>query len=537
MGYANKRVGYFEARYKADNGKYLTVLGADAKPIRYPSPEAAKVAADRAELEHQVRVQMGFPGTPSTPPAVPTAADSIATDMAGLRIRPGGDVMFEVYVNGWIEEQDLAETTLDNYESHIQCHLLPTFGSLRLCDISKGTVLTWEKKLRDASYAVESIRTYRALLHVILEDAVEEGRITLNPAKRKRNRGQRTGVDQGQISPKIITDALGAVLIAERMALLSGRDDEFVFEIVKWYTGMRFSELRGLETQFVKDRRIDVQWQIREARGRLKRSRPKFGRTREVHLPDFLWRITSDFITRADRQPCACHGQTYVFNGHGKKQRTGGATLTTIARHLGVSQSAVSRAMQPDGQVSDALRQRVRQAAKELGYFAPADRENADHYHRAGFRESLFTPAVSGVYPKHGTVSAHPVPVSAVPFPGIPFRGRDASKRADGAWGPVAVGMTPHGNRRSHRTNLVELSTPKKLIDARIGHSDPSVQAIYTEVTQVMIDKLMADLTAVWIDSLDQRLVLCGTSQVSILNDLLQARAEELDMHELSIVA
>src|SRR6266568_5076950 len=57
VGYANKRAGYCEARYKAENGKYLTVVGAGGKPIRYPTPEAAKAAADRAELEHQVRAQ------------------------------------------------------------------------------------------------------------------------------------------------------------------------------------------------------------------------------------------------------------------------------------------------------------------------------------------------------------------------------------------------------------------------------------------------------------------------------------------------
>ncbi|WP_429455011.1 tyrosine-type recombinase/integrase [Nocardia sp. GP40] len=447
------------------------------------------------------------------------------------------DITFAEYVNGWFDEQDLAETTTANYASYIQCHLLPKFGSMYLREITKGTVSAWEKEERAAGYAVATIRTIRAILHVILEDAVEEGRILRNPATKRRNRGQRMGAERVQGKVKVITDAIGALLIAERMALLSGRDDEFVFEIIKWYTGMRFGELRGLEVEFVKNRRIEVQWQIVEVGGEFIRRRPKMGKTRTIHLPEFLWQIVNGFIVRSSRRPCACHGLTYVFCGYGKKQPESGVTATALAKHLGVSQTSVTKSMQARGRVSDAMRQRVRQAATELGYIPEADRDDVDHHRRGSFHESIFAPAVSGVYPRRGTCLSHPVPVSVDPFPGVPIRGRGASKRADGVWQPIADGMTPHGNRRSHRTNLVELGTPNKLIDARLGHSDPSVQAIYTEVTQVMIDKLMADLTAVWNDALDKRFAMCPTSPVSILNGLLQVRARETDQQERSIAA
>jgi hypothetical protein len=43
------------------------------------------------------------------------------------------------------------------------------------------------------------------------------------------------------------TNPLQALLIAERAALLSGRDEEFVEVITLHYTGMRWGEIVGLE--------------------------------------------------------------------------------------------------------------------------------------------------------------------------------------------------------------------------------------------------------------------------------------------------
>ncbi|PPJ35797.1 LacI family transcriptional regulator [Nocardia nova] len=518
MGYANKRGDYYEARYKVENGKYRSFLGADGKPVRYDTQDAAKKAAERAEIEYRIRAEGLRPtGTP------PLATPDHLSDSTQIYGTSPGDITFEDYVNLWFPEQDLAETTTATYESNIQCQLLPKFGPMRLRDITKRTVTDWLNELRDAGYASDSIRSYRGVLHVILEDAVEEGRITRNPAARKRNRGRRVTEHRDPPRPKVITDALGALLIAERMALLSGRDDEFLFEILKFYTGMRFGELRGLEALFVRNRAIEVAWQLIEVKGKLYRRRPKGGRTRLVHLPDFLWRITLDFIEQHDRTPCRCHGRTYLFRGHGKKRHAAGVSLRTIGQCLGISESTVSDAMRPGGPASAATRERVRKVAAELGYLPEAEREYVDHYRRATFRESLFMPAVSGMYPRHGRrIAAHPVPIATSPFPGIPVRGRAARTRADGVWAPIAEGMTPHGNRRSHRTSLVELGTPKKLIDHRIGHSDPSVQAVYTEVTQVMIDKMLSDLTAVWSDALDQRRLICPTSPVRLLDELLR---------------
>lgn len=55
-------------------------------------------------------------------------------------------------------------------------------------------------------------------------------------AGRSRNRGPE----------KVVTDALGIPLTAERTSLPSSRDDAFVAVVLKGYTGMRWGEVVGL---------------------------------------------------------------------------------------------------------------------------------------------------------------------------------------------------------------------------------------------------------------------------------------------------
>lgn len=82
-------------------------------------------------------------------------------------------------------------------------------------------------------YAATSVKTWRATLHLILADAVDEGLRDSNPATKRRGRGKRAGRSRNRGPEKAVTTALGILLLAERMALLSGRDDEFVGGILK----------------------------------------------------------------------------------------------------------------------------------------------------------------------------------------------------------------------------------------------------------------------------------------------------------------
>jgi hypothetical protein len=72
---------------------------------------------------------------------------------------------------------------------------------------------------------------------------------------------------------------------------------------------------------------------------------------------------------------------------------------------------------------------------------------------------------------------------------------------------------------------MEELGTPPKLMDERLGHEDGSVQARYSHVTPAMRRQLVVGLTQLWDASLDARAAMSPQSPVSVLDELLRARA------------
>jgi hypothetical protein len=209
VGFAEKRGNYWRGRYKTAPGKHLTVVDETGKAIRF----ATKGEAQRAASEAENKYRRGDWRDPAL-----------------------GQETFGEYANRWYEGQDLAASTMQNYKRHIEEHLLPEFEDKALAGILRTDVDLWEKKEK-AAYAASSVKTWRSTLHLIFEDAIDEGLITSNPAARRRGRGKRAGRSRDRGPEKVVTDALGILLTAESAALLFGRDDEFVAVVLKGCTG------------------------------------------------------------------------------------------------------------------------------------------------------------------------------------------------------------------------------------------------------------------------------------------------------------
>ncbi|MFF8610210.1 LacI family DNA-binding transcriptional regulator [Streptomyces sp. NPDC015346] len=334
----------------------------------------------------------------------------------------------------------------------------------------------------------------------------------------------------------MVTDAFGVLLTAERAALLSGRDDEFVAVVLKGYTGMRWGEIVGLATTFVRPGAVRVEWQLYELdTGELVRCPPKDDSYRTIDSMGWLSALVTNHVVRTKPTPCPCHGKTNVFRGQGAARTGGhqGAKLVDVARRVSVSTGTVSNVLNHPERVTEATRAKVEQAIADLGFVrggtAP---EHAAHWRRNGFATWLFTPAVSGWYPKKAPQEPRPVPLLGEPWPGVPARGRGASERAHACWLPIAKGLTPHGLRHTHRTVMEDLGTEKVLMDERMGHIDGSVSARYAHVTPGMRRRLMLGLTEQWSRRSMPVWPMCPTSPVHVLNGLLRARgdARELTM-------
>jgi integrase len=506
LGFAEKRDDYWRGRYKLGPGKYGTVKDAEGRTIRFRTRREAEQAAD----EEEVKVR----------------ADTYRDPAAGR-------ITFGEYVSRWYAAQDLAASTMQNYRHHIEEHLLPAFEHMPIADILPSDIAAWEKRERTANYAEESIKTWRSRLHLILADAVDEGLRESNPAARRRGRGRRAGRSSKRGPEKVVTSVLGTLLVAERAALLSGRDDEFVAVVLMGFTGMRWGELVGLETIFARPTAIRVEWQLYELdTGELIRCPPKDDSYRTIDTPNWLGQLVTEHVGRTQPKPCDCHGLVYVFRGYGPArtpERERGTRLVDVATRADVSTGTVSAVLNRPASVPDATRIKVEQAVADLGYVrgVPSG-QLAAHWRRNNFAGRLFHPAAVGRYPARTEHGRRPVPVVADPWPGVPVRGRQAAERADTCWLPVAPGLTPHGLRHTHKTLMEELGTPAKLMDERMGHEDGSVQARYSHITPVMRQRLLDGLTEQWEAALDARRALAGHSPVLTLDRLLIARAREV---------
>lgn len=500
MAFAENRGAYWRGRYKVAVGKYATVSNPDGSTKRFRTKREAEQAANDEEAKARA-------GTWRDPSA--------------------GRITFGEYASRWYAAQDLAASTLQNYRRHIEEHLLPTFGDKAMAEILAPDVAAWERRERAVPYAPASVKTWRGTLHLILADAVEEGLISVNPATKRRGRGKREGRSRNRGPEKVIASPLDVLLIAERAAMLSGRDDEFVAVVLMAYTGMRWGEIVGLETKYVRSDSLRVEWQLYELdTGEFHRCAPKDESRRTIDLPEWLFSLLSSLAVQRTQKPCDCHANTYVFSGHRPANgavRGHGPKLVDVARRAGVSTGTVSNVLNRPDTVPEATRVKVRAAITDLGYvWGGTMGELAAHWRRTGFATWLFQPAVTGRYPRKAPQEPHPVPILADPWPGVPARGRGAAARADACWTPIAPGLTPHGLRHTHKTLMSELGIPPKLMDERMGHEDGSVQARYSHITPSMRGRLLDGLTGLWDDALNVRRTMAPGSPVALLDRLLR---------------
>ena len=234
------------------------------------------------------------------------------------------------WIDRWQTMQDVGLNTEENREYLIRRFIRPYWGTRPLNSITGEEITGWERKLPDAEHVSRTTaKSARGLLHTILGDAAaaRPPLIPFNPVVRPRNRGRRTGRSLDRTPPRVWATPLEVLLVAERAALLGGRDEEFTMLVTIGYTGMRWGETIGLEHSLLLPGHINVEWQLSETKGRFHRQAPKDDDYRTtnrepwlpVDLPPFLSAL---LITQASKhtQRCVCAARhdgsgRYVFLG------------------------------------------------------------------------------------------------------------------------------------------------------------------------------------------------------------------------------
>jgi integrase len=150
----------------------------------------------------------------------------------------------------WLQtarEAELERSTLEYYQQHLDLHIAPLLGTVKLSQLTVPMVRTFEDRLR-AGRSRAMVRKAIGSLASILADAQERGLVAQNVARSLRSR-RRPGKDRradkrqkGQL--KVGVDIPSPDEIRTLLSRLDGRWRPLLLTAI--FTGLRASELRGL---------------------------------------------------------------------------------------------------------------------------------------------------------------------------------------------------------------------------------------------------------------------------------------------------
>jgi integrase len=146
---------------------------------------------------------------------------------------------------------DLEPTTVDGYRQHLNLHILPYLGNMKLAAITVAVVRNWQDQLRKADRSRDMVRRVTTSLGSLLADAVERGDAGTNAVrnlKANRKRGKQRQADKrakGRL--KVGIDIPTPEEIDAILAVANGKWRPLLLLAIR--CGLRASELRGLRWQ------------------------------------------------------------------------------------------------------------------------------------------------------------------------------------------------------------------------------------------------------------------------------------------------
>jgi integrase len=163
----------------------------------------------------------------------------------------------------WIESGEAAgleRTTLDQYRQHLDLHIAPLLGTVRLSQLTAPIVRQFEDRLRTDRRSPAMVRKVRASLGAILADAQERGLVAQNVVhnlRGGRRRGKERQADKrakGRL--KVGVDIPTPDEIRAIIPHLDGRWRPLLLTTI--FTGLRASELRGLRWADIDLKRSEI---------------------------------------------------------------------------------------------------------------------------------------------------------------------------------------------------------------------------------------------------------------------------------------
>jgi integrase len=169
----------------------------------------------------------------------------------GVHVAPSKSTTIRGAGESWIkaaEAYGLERATIKQYREHVDQHIVPFIGGLRLSDLTAQAVRKFEDRLRGEGRSPAMVRKVVGSLGSLLADAQEQGLAARNPVRdlrRNRRRGKDRNAEKRQKGRLKV-----GVDIPTREEIRAILDDAprrwRPLLITAVFSGLRASELRGL---------------------------------------------------------------------------------------------------------------------------------------------------------------------------------------------------------------------------------------------------------------------------------------------------
>lgn len=197
---------------------------ADAKGVRRLKTFARKKEADSFAATANVEIREGIH----------------VADSASATVKQAGDFWISTATGA-----DLEKSTTDQYQQHLDLHIDPFIGDMKLSALTIPAVRSFEDSLREGGRSPAMVRKVLISLGSLLADAQERGltpRNAVRDMRGKRRKGTAEKRQKGKL--KIGKDIPTKDEIKAFVNALEGKWRPMLLTAV--FTGMRASELRGL---------------------------------------------------------------------------------------------------------------------------------------------------------------------------------------------------------------------------------------------------------------------------------------------------
>ena len=229
------------------------------------------------------------------------------------------------YADEWVAGLKLADSTIKGYKKIISNHITPQLGEIRLDKLTATRIARHYRDLEKHGRAdkigkgqplsANSVHKVHVVLGAILDAAIEDGHLTVNPTKKRRTVKAPKSSEVRAQKPEIVTwtaEQLTTFLAWDRDEL---KDELFALWWLIAYTGMRRSEVLALKWNDIntKTMRISIRRAV-NTEDWTQTKTTKTGGARVIDVDGETLKVLASYkITRAELSFDLAKADAFVF--------------------------------------------------------------------------------------------------------------------------------------------------------------------------------------------------------------------------------